>query len=239
MNRKHQVFAFLGLAIVALTSCLPTGFTAVSVGVKKGDWTEYNVAFTGDVSEGHNVVWARMEVTDVQGANVTVRIDSRNVDGTQENSTATLDLEKGILGDQFIIPANLNVGDTFFDSNVGNVRISGSVNQVVAGVERTLITNTTYNIINNTTYPRSSYWDKSTGILIEGNYTAPLGEFTMMTTLSKTNMWSPDNTVYVLLAVALVLVGVVVVVFAIRRRKKPDSTPLDTKNSVAEAPKPA
>jgi len=34
----------------------------VSVGVKAGDWVEYKVSTTGAAEEGHDVVWARMEV---------------------------------------------------------------------------------------------------------------------------------------------------------------------------------
>ena len=65
MNRKHQLFIFLGLALVALSTCIAIGSATVSVGVKEGDWIEYTVAFTGIASEEHNVVWARMEITDI------------------------------------------------------------------------------------------------------------------------------------------------------------------------------
>ena len=133
-----------------------------------------------------------------------------------------MDLENGKLGDQFIIPANLNVGETFLDENLGNVKISGSEERVVAGVERTLLYVTSDE--------RSTYWDKSTGILIEGSYSA--AGFTMTTNLEKTNMWQPDNTIYVLLAIVLSLLGIALVVFAIRRRKKTQSTLPNMKNPV-------
>ena len=213
MNRKNQVFLFLGLALIAISTCLPIGLTAVSVGVKKGDWVEYNASIQGTADEAHNVVWARMEVTDVQNAAVVVKIIWRSSSGEEESSTATLNLEKGKLGDQFIIPANLNVGDTFLDQYAGNVTISGNEKRVVAGAERTLLYFTSDE--------RSTYWDKATGILIEGRYSSG---FTMTTTLDKTNIWQPDNTIYVLSAIALLLLGVALVVFAIRRRKKTDST---------------
>jgi hypothetical protein len=210
MDRKYRMFFFFGLTFTVLAAFLAISFAAVSVGVKKGDWIEYTVATTGTATQGHDVVSARIEITDVQGVLITVKIDSTDSSGEQDSDTVTLNLENGHLGDQFIIPANLNVGETFLDENLGNVTISGSEERVVAGAERTLLYATEEQ--------RSVYWDKSTGILTEGQYST--AGFTMTTKLDQTNIWQPDNTVYVLLAVALLLLGLALVVFAIRRRKK-------------------
>jgi hypothetical protein len=38
----------------------------ISVGVKGGDWIEYSVVTTGKPEEGHDVVWARMEILEVR-----------------------------------------------------------------------------------------------------------------------------------------------------------------------------
>lgn len=232
MNRKHMVPVFLALALVALAACLPLGFTAVSVGVKKGDWAEYNVSITGTQPPGHNLVWARMEITDVQGANITIKIDTKDDAGAEATSNATLDLENGYLIDEFIIPANLNVGDRFLD-NPSSSTISGTVDKVVAGATRTLVYVAAQN--------KTTYWDKSTGMLVEGTYEGFYANAvsTEATRLSATNIWQPDNTIYVLLAIAAVLAGIAVVVFAVRRSKKADSTTPNTKNPVTENAKPA
>ena len=217
MDRKYLMVILFCLAFTALTSGLAVSFAVVSVGVKKGDWIEYTVAFAGKATEGHDVVSAKIEITNVQGALITVKIDSTDANGKQDSDTVTLDLEKGKLGDQFIIPANLNVGETFLD-NVGNVTITGSEERVVAGAERT--------ILYVSAEQRAVYWDKSTGILVGGQYST--AGFTMTTKLDKTNVWQSqlqsDNTIYVLLALAVLLLGLTLVVFAIRRKKKTDST---------------
>ncbi|TRO53574.1 hypothetical protein E2P61_00805, partial [Candidatus Bathyarchaeota archaeon] len=115
----------LGLIIVLFTvfSFIDTVLAEVSVGVKTGDWIEYNVNYTGTPTEGHDVTWARMEIEDVQGKSVNVAIMVEYSNGTRETISVTLNLEIGQLGDDFIIPADLNSGDTFFDKNVGNITI--------------------------------------------------------------------------------------------------------------------
>jgi len=219
MDRKYLMVILFCLASTALTAGLTVSFAAVSVGVKEGDWIEYTVTTEGTpADEGHDVVSARIEITNVQGALITVKIDSTDANGKQDSDTFTLDLEKGKLGDQFIIPANLNVGETFLDENLGNVTITGSEERVVAGAERT--------ILYVSAEQRAVYWDKSTGILIGGQYST--AGFTMTTKLDKTNVWQPqalqsDNAIYVFLAVAFLLLGIALVVFAIRRKKKTNS----------------
>ena len=212
MDRQCQVFVFLCFAFAVLTASIVTGFATVAVGVKKGDWMEYTVAFTGNATEGHDVVWARIEITNVQDAAVAIKIDSRDSSGKQDSSMVTLNLEEGKLGDQFIIPANLNVGDAFLDEYLGNVTISGSEERTIAGAQRTLVYATSTE--------RSVYWDKATGVIVEG--LASTAGFTMTTELDKTNMWQPqpDATIYPLLVIAFSLLVGTLVVFLFRRRKK-------------------
>jgi len=217
MNRKHMALLFFCSALTALTIYPSIGFGAVSVGVKKGDWMEYTVATTGNATEGHDIVSARIEITNVQGALVTLTLDTKEANGKQDNSVVTLNLEEGKLGDQFIIPANLNVDETFFDEYVGNVTIDGSEEKLVAGAERTVL----YSL----TEQRSEYWDKSTGVLIEGD--APTAGLT--TKLEKTNMWQPQTSlinaaVYVPLIAGIALLVAAFLIFIVRRRRKAAST---------------
>jgi len=217
MNRKHMALLFFCSALTALIIYPSVGFGAVSVGVKKGDWMEYTVATTGNVTGGHDIVSARIEITNVQGALVTVTLGTKDANGKQDNSVVTLNLEEGKLGDQFIIPANLNVGETFFDEYVGNVTIDGSEEKLVAGAERTVL----YSL----TEERSEYWDKSTGVLIEGDASTA----GLITKLEKTNMWQPQTSlinaaVYVPLIAGIALLVAAFVIFIVRRRRKAAST---------------
>jgi hypothetical protein len=186
-----------------------------SVGVKTGDWIEYNVSFTGSPAEKHDVTWARMEVYAVQGSQIDLNITVKFSDGTLEPQTATLNLETGQLGDDFIIPANLNVGNVFFDKNVGNITISGVEEKTYAGVTRNVITAAT----SETTY----YWDQATGVLVEGISHYP--EYTMHSIVDKTNLWQSQveglnpTMFYAMVIGAVALIVVVLTVFIMRRKK--------------------
>ena len=188
---------------------------AVSVGVKTGDWIESNVSVTGTPAEQHDVTWARMEVNAVHGTQIGLNISVKFSDGTLEPQTATLNLETGQLGDDFIIPANLNVGDVFFDKNVGNITISGVEEKTYAGATRSVVTAAT----SETTY----YWDQTTGVLVEGISQYP--EYTMHSVVDKTNLWQPqtlglDPTVFYAVVIgAVALIVIVLVVFVVRRKK--------------------
>jgi hypothetical protein len=205
------------LAVASLLLLVTIGVVLgeVSVGVKTGDWIEYNVAVTGSPAEKHDVTWARMEVDAVQGTQIDLNITVKFSDGTLDPQTATLNLETGQLGDDFIIPSNLNVGDVFFDKNVGNITISGVEEKTYVGVTRNVVTAAT----SETTY----YWDQTTGVLVEGVSQYP--EYTMHSVVDKTNLWQPqtlglDPTVFyaVVIGVAAFIV-VVLVVFIVRRKK--------------------
>jgi hypothetical protein len=209
MDRKLALIialliVFIGTAPAAISS-------EISVGVKQGDWIEYQVTFTGTPDPGHDVTWAIMEVVDVQGKSINLAIKTRFSNGTLLNETITLNLETGQLGDDFIIPANLNSGDTFFDKRQGNITISGVEERTYAGATRTIVKGTAQQ----TTY----YWDRATGVLVEGTSSFP--DFTMHTKVDKTNMWQSqmfglDPTVFYALVIAVVAILAVIVFFVIR-----------------------
>ncbi|MBN1244068.1 hypothetical protein JXA31_00570 [Candidatus Bathyarchaeota archaeon] len=146
---------------------------------------------------------------------MSVEITAEYSNGTQEAMTTTLNLETGQLGDDFIIPANLNSGDTFFDKNVGNITISSVEERTYAGATRTVA----HAVTAETTY----YWDKATGVLVEGNSQFP--EYTMNTIVDKTNIWQPqllglDPTVFYALVIGASVLIVVVLAFLIAGKKK-------------------
>ena len=211
MNRKLGLTIFLFIALIGVSNVLAA---EISVGVKKGDYIEYQVAFTGTPSAGHDVNWAMMEIKEVQGESVSVELTSTHANGTQEKFVANFNLQTGQLGDDLIIPANLDVGDVFFDQNVGNITISGVEERTYAGAKRTVVHATTPE----TTY----YWHKATGILVEGESTFP--DYTISTIADKTNMWQPkllglDPTVFYAFVGATVVI-VVALAFLIAKRKK-------------------
>jgi len=205
------------LAVALLLFLITAGVVLceVSVGVKTGDWIEYQVTFTGTPAEKHDVTWAKMEVATVQGTQIKLNITVKFSDGTLEPQTATLNLETGQLGDDFIIPANLEAGDVFFDKNVGNITIIGVEERPYRGVTRSVLTAAT----SDTKY----YWDQATGVLVEGVSQYP--EYTMHSVVDKTNLWQPqvlglEPTVFYSIVIIVVVLIVVVLAFFVARRKK-------------------
>jgi hypothetical protein len=156
-----------------------------------------------------------MEIVDVEGKSVNVRISAKYSNATLEEITVALNLETGQLGDDFIIPANLNASDTFFDKNAGNITISGVEEKAYAGVTRT--------VVNAATPQTTYYWDKATGILVEG--TSIFNDYTMNTKVDKTNMWQPQilglqpDIFYALLIVTAIVIAAAVTLVVLRRKK--------------------
>jgi hypothetical protein len=212
---RSKLALAIALIILQFGSIFTCASAANSAGVKKGDWIEYQVKFTGDATLGHAVTWARIEVTDVQGATITLNITTESSNGTLTNEPPTiLSLDSGQLGDDFIIPANLKTG-TFFDKNQGNINITGTEEKTVAGAERTILTGANPD----TTY----HWDRSTGILVEANSTYT--DYAITTIINRTNMWQPqlfglDPAVfYALVAGAAIVLVAAVTILIISRRK--------------------
>jgi hypothetical protein len=208
-----------------------TASAQASVGVQSGDWIEYTVNSTGAPNQGHDVAWAHMEVTDVQTPNVTVKITSNYTDGSSEEVTAILNLETGNLIDDFIIPAGLNVGESFPDENYGNVTITGSEIRSYAGAQRTVLTATLGN--------NSYVWDQETGVSVEGNTTT--SEYSIYSVASATNMWMPAPTqvqnslssAIMTLTGVLIIFGLIITGAAVRRHKKIVQTTKQTPVDVA------
>jgi len=176
----------------------------IVVGVKQGDWIEYKVTVTGDVPEQHNINWSKIEIMAVEGKKIDIKITSRYSDGTEENLTSTLNLETGQIGDAFIIPANLDKGDTFRSSE-GNITVSGVEERTYAGATRSVV----YASTSLTMF----YWDRSTGFLVEATSSYP--DFTLATKAEKTNMWQTQAFVLDPLFSIVLVVLVIVVVLAI------------------------
>ena len=211
MRRKLVTAVIVFILFLGLAS---TVFGNLAVGVKKGDWIEYSVTYSGTPSQDHALTFARIDVTDVQGTDIFVSITSRYTNGTSELFNSTLNLATGHLIDDFIIPANLKTGESFLDQNQGNITISQTKQQSYAGAVRTVISAST----SQNTY----IWDQATGVSLEGTSQQP--DYSMHTLVEDTNLWQRsgglDMAVLLVVAVAAVVAIVAVVLVAIWYRKK-------------------
>lgn len=193
-----------------------TTIDAFSVGVKVGDWIEYKVSTTGNPPEVHNVQFARMEIVSVQGPEIKANVTTEDNSGVFSSLIMDINLEKGQVGAWFLIPSNLNVGDSFYDINLGrNITIEGQEQKNYAGAVRT--------VINATTSERIKDWDKVTGVFVKSIDTLP--GYTINATAIRTNMWTPqilglDQTVfYGIVVVVVTVITVVIAVVSIMRRR--------------------
>jgi hypothetical protein len=198
--KKRLVFTLI-ITLILIVGLSNATFAQLSVGVKKGDWIDYNVTYAGTPVAGHNMNWARMEILDVQGTNIAVKITSRYSNGTTENLTYTLNLETGQLIDDFIIPAGLKSSDTFYDQNFGNVTISKAEKHVYAGATRTVL----YASTNQNTY----IWDQITGVSLEG--TTQTSDYSIHSIVIDTNMWQTPQEFDLALAYLSVVLALIIV----------------------------
>ena len=220
---KSALFA-IALTALIITAFLPSAFADFSVGVKQGDWIEYQVKVVGIPVPRYNVTWASINVTSVQGENLGLYIETRFTNGSYllENINVNLETKPG---DSFIVPSNLNVGDEFYNPSIGNITISSEEQQTVLGAERTLVSAVTQY----TTY----YWDRQTGILVQATTSAPAGldtgfgisqGFTVYTKTSGTNIWQPQilgldlSLFYVLIVTVAVVLAAIVAILVWRKR---------------------
>lgn len=213
-------FVLVAIVLIALFVAMPIAsvFGDISVGVKKGDWIQYNAHVTGNPPGDHNIQWASMNVTNVEGTAISLDMQTLFNNGTLYPEHITLNLATGVLGDDFFIPKNLNVGDQFYDSHQGNITITSIQQRVVAGAQRTVVSGAT----NYTTY----FWDRETGTLVAATSIEP--DYTIVTNTNATNIWQPDIAgfqpalfyrVIVVVAIAAVALSVITAIW-VRQRKQ-------------------
>jgi hypothetical protein len=154
-----------------------------------------------------------MEVLNVSGSGFKANVTSRHPDGNFSSLIRNFDLEAGEVQGWVIIPANLDVGDSFFDSYLGyEVTIQGEEEMTVAGANRV----TTFA----DTPERFKRWDKETGVFVETvDY---LENYTINATAVATNMWTPeilglDQTSFILVVSGVIAVVAVVVLFFVKK----------------------
>ncbi len=209
---KKLTLHMICLAVIVCLLFSAIALAVDEVGVKEGHWIEYRVTTTGDVPEGHDVKWTRIDVVDVNGENVSVEITLTYSDDVVQTKNDTLNLETDNVKEGFIIPANLNAGEAF-ESNEGNITVNDVKEETVAGANR--------NVVFANTSETQFSWDRSTGVLVEANSSYPT--FAIVTKVERTNMWHAqifgiDPFVFSVPIIAMVIA--VLAFFMIRKVKK-------------------
>lgn len=199
------------LSLISLVMLSPVSVLAdVSVGVKEGDWIEYNVSYTGSPPNNYPKR-VRIEVTSIQGTSITADLTVERLDGTSDTNSGTFNLETGV-PDLLLIPVNLDIGDEFYHEDFGNIAIGGTEEHTYADANRLV----NYATINQIVFR----WDKTTGILLQSDQSAD--DFTQKFLVDETNIWQSqifglEPTLFYVLIVAIAIAAIVPVVYLRRR----------------------
>jgi len=192
--------------------CLQTYVLAqVSVGVKDGDWIEYNMIYSGSTPSDYPE-WMKIEVLNVEGTSITAELSLLLLDGTTDTVSGTYDLETGVL-DLLLIPAGLDSGDEYFHPFFGNIVIAGTEEYSFGDAKRVVSFATVDGI--------EFQWDKTTGIILQSEHST--SNFAQKMIADKTNMWEPqilgiDSTILYILIIAIMVIIAILVVFMFKKR---------------------
>ncbi len=231
----------LVLASILFSASIVASLVLVSaepaVGVKEGDWIEYDINMTGKGSPPptHDVRWMRITILPVQGTAFSANFTVRYANGTIGSAIWNYNFTEGNVEGWTIIPANLSPGDMFYDLSQHtrkpvNVTIQRQEQKTVLGASRTV----TYG---NDTF-RHKEWDKATGMFIGSsehlkNVTNKDGwyieDLTATVKAVATNIWNPqimglDQTFFYTIVTGAAVAGVIAAsAIAITIRKKKSS----------------
>jgi uncharacterized membrane protein YozB (DUF420 family) len=239
--KAFTALLLIGIIVSVSIIASPTlAYGEPSVGVKKGDWIEYNISVTGTGTPPptHDVRWMRMQILQIQGVAFSVNLTSRYANGTIGSAVWKFNFTEGNVGGWIIIPSNLSPADTFYDSSIHtqkpvNVTIQSQEQKTVLGASRIV------------TYGNDSLrhkeWDKATGVFVGSlevykNVTNRAGwyieDLTVTIQAIATNMWSPqilqDQTVFYELVAVIIVLAVLILslVIVVARRKRVKRLPL-------------
>lgn len=189
--------AFLIVAILALMVPVASALAAeYTVGVKVGDWIEYDVDSSWSDPEtepsGFRYEWVKLEIQSLDGTEVTVLATIRYRDGTEETNTISWDLERG--GAEpwpWIIPADLTAGDPIAVGS--DMIIDETVTRTYIGASRKVNLLDMSQSYEDTTSTWSFYWDQPTGVLLEllVNISSPTGTGMLTYEVIGTDVWGP------------------------------------------------
>src|SRR3990170_1063190 len=94
-----KLVAVLIVLSFLLASCAALGTSiaadAFTIGVKTGDWIEYDITTTGTPPDEKNIVWARMEILDIQGDTFRTNTTGRAANGTLSSFVRTFNFPEG------------------------------------------------------------------------------------------------------------------------------------------------
>jgi hypothetical protein len=158
------------------------------VGVKPGDWAEYEIDWISPPPSPYPV-WVRREILDVNSSVITVNITQQMSDGAFTDGTESGDVANGTGASTMVfIPANLNPGDLVHMQGFDDVIITGETSKVYLGVERRVL----YANFSSMGFDILIFWDKEKGVALEV-YSIRTDGPQGITKVIKANLWKPKS----------------------------------------------
>jgi hypothetical protein len=193
---KRDVDAIIMTAILVLI--LLGNLSAVlcySVGVRSGDWIEYDF----QESNGEDEYTQRIDFVNVSGAALTLSITNTLPSG-EELTPQSLSIDLTTSEDSWIsyplvsaraliVPNGTSVGDYVYLGFFGNETIVGQTTGTYADVDRTVVyANFSFQLTGTVGNQYTFYWDKQTGVLVEATNSYESLSLWSLSTVD-TSMW--------------------------------------------------
>jgi hypothetical protein len=214
-NRERRILT--AAIIVVLAVAMTPAAASFSLGVKTGDWIEYDIQ--GSLSPEFSLTVSFLNVT---GTNLTMELTESTVIGTPLNYTENIDLATNedfpigfLTARAYLIPNGSETGDSvYLGTEFGNRTIISETTRSYAGADRIVVCCNFTLQLNQYVF----YWDKQTGVLLE----ATMSHGTTSNSISAidTNMWTSLSDWWL-----LPIIGAVIALGILSSRKKVTKKP--------------
>ena len=218
MNKSKTLFVLV-FFLSSMIIFLGIAVAQVEVGVKQGDWIEYELYLIQNELETSGKY--RLEVFSVQGNYVVMNLTLKYPDTSDE-----FDIVEGEVGQDFlqgwIIPSKLSVGDSFHEDGSSRydefvVTISGKKEITCCGDKRQVVYSSDSQMEGMT-----NYWDVETGMLLEATRQTDFSTYHIKAVNS--NLWKnksegSDDTILIYGIGASVVAAVAIGVFFLKIKK--------------------
>lgn len=179
--KKGTLLALLLLSLTTISTIMPlaSATSYAQVGVHVGDTADYN--YTSPTANGTVTATFHIQILQISGTSVTISEQEVYLGNTLGPDTSTGDISATYnTVQQYLVPANLNPGDNIF---AGEWLIDNTTTMTVAGQNRTVNHFEYIGIMyfpmirpgENFSYSDEAYYDKITGLLVQGNITVTGG----------------------------------------------------------------
>jgi hypothetical protein len=188
------------------------------IGVKPGDWIEYDLNWTDPPGSPYSV-WIRDEVLDVNGSIITIERLQKMDDGSLKNRTETGDIVEGTgAAAAVFIPAGLRPGDLVSIEGFGLVSINGTEQRTYLGREHTVL----WSDFLSKGFDLLIYWDRDKGVALE-MHTQHITR-NGVTKIADSNMWDSgsvdggDDDYFLWLGILMPIILIIVIALFLVRR---------------------